>query len=313
MTATASAPQRVAVVLNPVKADAGLARDAIVIACRKGGFPDPVFLETEADDPGTSMARRALAEDFDLVLAAGGDGTVRAVAEVLMGRGVPLGLLPLGTGNLLARNLGADLGDPHRTVDIALFGSEKAVDMATFRLELADGGVREHAFCVMGGAGFDAQIMTDTREELKRIVGWAAYGEAGIRHIIAPPRWARFRVDDGPWQPRRMRSIMVANCGVLTGGLILVPEAKIDDGTLEVVVMTPRTTLGWLAMAAKVVLRHKRDLPVIEFISGKKVRAEFHEPIESQMDGDGTGLVSAFESEVRAGALLVRMPPSQAD
>ena len=313
MTATAPAPQRVAVVINPVKADADLARDAIVIACRKGGFPDPVFIETEADDPGTSMARRALDEDFDLVLAAGGDGTVRAVAEVLMGHDVPLGLLPLGTGNLLARNLGTDLGDPHRTVDIALFGDQRAIDMVSFRLELADGGVRENAFCVMGGAGFDAQIMTDTREELKKLVGWAAYGEAGMRHLVAPPRWARFRVDDGEWQPRRMRSIMAANCGILTGGLVLVPEAKFDDGRLEVVVMTPRTTLGWISMAAKVVLRHKRDLPVIEFISAKKVRAEFHEPIESQADGDGTGLISAFEAEIRPGALPVRVPPSQAD
>ena len=313
MTETPTGPQRVAVVINPVKAEADAARDAIVIACRKGGFPDPVFFETEADDPGFSMTRRAMEKGFDLVLAAGGDGTVRSVAEVLTGHDTPLGLLPLGTGNLLARNLGADLGDPHRNVDIALFGEERAIDMATFRTELADGSVQDHAFCVMGGAGFDAQIMTDTKDELKRLVGWVAYGEAGVRHLFAAPRWARFRIDDGEWQSRRVRSVMAANCGILTAGMVLVPQAKINDGVLDIVVMSPRSTLEWALMAAKVVFRQRRDLPVIEFFAGKKVRVEFHEPIESQVDGDGTGLITAFESQILPGVLSVRVPPSQAD
>lgn len=313
MTATPVAPKRVAVVINPIKADADVARDAVIIGCRKGGFPDPVFFETAEDDPGTAMTRRALEQDVDLIVAAGGDGTVRAVAEALIGSGTPLGLIPLGTGNLLARNLGADLGDPHRNVDIALFGAERAIDMATFRVELHDGTVRDHAFCVMGGAGFDAQIMTDTRDELKKLVGWAAYGEAGVRHLIAPPRWARFRIDDGEWQSRRVRSVMAANCGILTAGLILVPQAKINDGLLDLVVMSPRSTLEWALMAAKVVFRQRRDLPVIEFFAAKKVRVEFHEPIESQMDGDGTGLINGFESEILPGALSVRVPPTQGD
>lgn len=313
MTASPVAPKRVAVVLNPIKADADVARDAIVIGCRKGGLPDPVFFETEENDPGRSMAGRALDRGFDLIIAAGGDGTVRSVSEVLVGHDTPLGLLPLGTGNLLARNIGADLGDPHRNVDIALFGEVRAIDMVSFRVELEDGSVQDHSFCVMGGAGFDAQIMTDTKDELKRLVGWAAYGEAGVRHMFAPPRWARFRIDDGEWQSRRVRSVMAANCGILTAGMILVPQAKINDGMLDLVVMSPRSTLEWALMAAKVVFRQRRDLPVIEFFAGRKVRVEFHEPIESQMDGDGTGVITAFEAEILPGALSVRVPPSQAD
>ncbi|MFI7483977.1 diacylglycerol/lipid kinase family protein [Kocuria sp. M1R5S2] len=313
MTASPVAPRRVAVVLNPIKADADVARDAVIIGCRRGGLPDPIFLETAENDPGYSMTHRALEQDVDLIIAAGGDGTVRAVAEALIGHDTPLGLIPLGTGNILARNLGADLGDPHRNVDIALFGSERAIDMATFRVELHDGTTVDHAFCVMGGAGFDAQIMTDTKDELKKLVGWAAYGEAGVRHIFATPRWARFRIDDGGWQSRRVRSVMAANCGILTAGLILVPQAKINDGVLDLVVMSPRSTLEWALMAAKVVFRQRRDLPVIEFFAGRKVRVEFHEPIESQVDGDGMGLITGFESEILPGVLSVRVPPSQAD
>ena len=130
-------PQRVAVVVNPIKALADVARDSVIIACRKAGWADPVFYETEADDPGFSMARRAVEQGADVVLAAGGDGTIRAVGESLAGGDVPLGLVPLGTGNLLARNLEADLADPHHSVDVALFGSERSIDTVVMHLELS--------------------------------------------------------------------------------------------------------------------------------------------------------------------------------
>ena len=306
-------PQRVAVVLNPVKDQADLARDAVILACRKGRWVDPVFYTTEPDDPGYSMARRAVADGADVVLAAGGDGTIRVVGESLAGTGVPLGLLPLGTGNLLMRNLGADLTDPHHCVDVALFGSEKAIDTVSFRFEKEDGGCEERRFLVIGGAGFDAQIMADTKEDLKELVGWVAYGMAAPRHLFNRPRWARYSLDDGPWQSRRVRSVMVCNCGELTAGLVLVPDAELDDGILDLVVMSPRSVVGWVGMAAKVAFRRRHELPVINYYRGKSARVEFHEPTEAQIDGDTLGRVTGFESRVHPGSLLVRVPPSQAD
>ena len=306
-------PQRVAVVVNPTKALAHVAQDAVIIACRKAGWPDPVILETEADDPGFSMARRAVEMGVDVVLAAGGDGTIRAVGESLAGTGIPLGLVPLGTGNLLARNLEADLADPHNSVDVALFGSEKAIDTIAMHLEIEDGRTEDHRFLVMGGAGFDAQIMADTRDDLKDMVGWAAYAEAGARHLFNGPRWARFSVDGGPWDSRLVRSVMVCNCGELTAGLVLVPRARLDDGLLDLVVMTPRTAVGWLRMATMLVFRHRHELPVINYFSGRSVRVEFHEPLESEVDGDPLGAVKAFETKVDHKSLKVRVPPSHAD
>ena len=131
-------PQRVAVVLNPIKLQADEARDAVILACRKGGWSDPEFYLTEVDDSGYSMARRAVEDGADVVLAAGGDGTVRAVAETLAGTDTALGLVPLGTGNLLARNLGANLADPRQCVDVALFGSESSIDTVSFNVEFWD-------------------------------------------------------------------------------------------------------------------------------------------------------------------------------
>ena len=306
-------PQRVAVVVNPIKALADVARDSVIIACRKAGWADPVFYETEADDPGFSMARRAVEQGADVVLAAGGDGTIRAVGESLAGGDVPLGLVPLGTGNLLARNLEADLADPHHSVDVALFGSERSIDTVVMHLETADGRTEDHRFLVMGGAGFDAQIMADTKDNLKDLVGWAAYAEAGARHLFSGPRWARFSLDGGPWVSRLVRSVMICNCGELTEGIVLVPNAKLDDGFLDLVVMTPRSVVGWLRMMAKVVLQHRHEPPVIDYYSGKTVRVEFHEPIESEVDGDPLGDVKAFETTIDHRSLKVRVPPSQAD
>lgn len=311
--ASTPTPQRVAVVINPSKYDADSARDTVVVACRKAGWPDPVFLPTTVDDPGTSMAQAALKSGADVVLAAGGDGTVRTVAEVLANSGTPLGLIPLGTGNLLARNLGAHLDDVHHSVDIALFGDQRLIDMVSFSTENMRGERFEHALCVMGGAGFDAEIMSNTRDELKRQIGWMAYTEAGMRRLTAEPAWTRYSIDDGPWQTKRLRSIMAANCGVLTGGLVLVPGAKLNDGRMDAVVIAPRGPLGWVSLTSKIIFKQRHDLPAMEHHMCKKLRAEFHKPTEAQIDGDGLGRITAFEANIMPEALALRVPPSQGD
>lgn len=304
--------QHVAVVVNPIKAGAHDAINHTTLACRKAGWPQPRFFETRADDPGTSMTREALEWGADVVLAAGGDGTVRTVAEVLAGTGTPLGLIPMGTGNLLARNLGAHLNDIHHSVDIALFGEDKALDMVAFRTESDDGTMNEKLLCVMGGVGFDAEIMEHTSDRLKKRIGWMAYGEAGMRRVLMPPAWARFSLDDGPWQSRRVRSIMAANCGTLTGGLVLVPGAKLDDGKIDVVVIAPRHLLGWARLAGKVITQHRHPLPELDHYECRKMRAEFAEPTSGELDGDTVGHVVAFEAETIPGALSLRVPPTMA-
>lgn len=306
-------PQRVAVILNPIKLGADAARDAVVLACRKGGWADPAFYLTEVDDPGYGMTRRALEHGADVVLAAGGDGTTRAVAEVLAGTGVPLGLVPLGTGNLLARNLGSNLADPRFCVDIALFGSTRAIDSVALRLERPDGSVESRQFVVIAGAGFDAQIMADTRDDLKDRVGWVAYGAAATRHLFNRPGWARYSVDGAPWEPLRTRSAMICNCGELTAGMVLVPDALLDDGKLDLVLMNPRSVLGWAGMAAKVLFTFNHELPSLTYHQGKHVRVEFHQPQQAQLDGDTHGKVIALEAQVKPGSLVVRVPPSHSD
>src|SRR5579859_6326723 len=117
--------QQVAVILNPTKARAAEAEMLIEAACRGAGWPAPLVLETTADDPGHSMTREALEAGADVVIPCGGDGTVRVVAEALAGTDVALGLVPLGTGNLLARNLDIDITRLAQCVHTALFGRQR--------------------------------------------------------------------------------------------------------------------------------------------------------------------------------------------
>ena len=189
---TPAPSRRAAVVINPTKSGGRRFRAAFHRLCEAQGWAEPLWLETTAEDTGLGQARQALEEGVDVVIAAGGDGTVRCVAEVLAGSGTPMGIVPLGTGNLLARNLGIDITDPVAASYDVLNGSEKAIDVIKARLDHSD---KEQLFLVMAGLGYDAAIMANTVDELKDRVGWLAYVEAGIRHLPGKPVKARISID----------------------------------------------------------------------------------------------------------------------
>ena len=301
--------QQVAVILNPTKARAAEAEMLIEAACRGAGWPKPIVFETTAEDPGHSMTRQALEAGADVVIPCGGDGTVRVVAEALAGSDVALGLVPLGTGNLLARNLDLDLTRISQCVHTALFGRQRRIDTATMSLEDRTTGKKStHTFLVIAGMGMDAEILSDTNEDLKRAVGWIAYTEAGIRHM---PGRRRKRVDislnDSDFQTRRVRSVLFANCSKLPGGVDFIPEAYIDDGVLDIVIMSPRSLIGWVAMYIKILFQHNHPLPVMSFYGAQKVRLRSAEPLETQADGDPTGPATDIEVEVHPLSLLVRV------
>jgi diacylglycerol kinase (ATP) len=135
----AEQPRRlVAFVANPSKPDVEMLRKEILAAVADGRMPEMLWLETTVAEPGVAQARQAVAAGADVVVAIGGDGTVRAVAAALVGTGVPMGLLPLGTGNLLARNLDLPIGNPLGALEIALTGIDKTIDVGWVRI--LDGG-----------------------------------------------------------------------------------------------------------------------------------------------------------------------------
>ena len=302
------AKQQVAFIFNPTKSGVEDAKTLIARSVSKAEWLAPLFLETTAEDPGFAMAQAALDAKADVVIVGGGDGTVRAVAQTLRHTEVPLGIVPLGTGNLLARNLSLDVADVAGSVQIALFGHQRHIDSGLMELENSvTGSVSKHSFMVIAGLGMDAEVMSDTNSKLKEHVGWLAYSEAGLRHMVGPRKKVSIELDDEPAQQRKVRSVMFANCGLLPGGIDFVPDALIDDGVLDVVVVSPRSALGWIAMAGKVVFRHKNNLPVIDFYRSKNLTIRTIMPVETQIDGDPSGPATCVKVSVEPKSVLVRV------
>ncbi|MET4060579.1 diacylglycerol kinase (ATP) [Arthrobacter sp. UYP6] len=301
--------QRVAMVINPVKAHAPAARALLAEACELAGWDPPLILETTRQSPGYEQARRAVQLGADVVLAGGGDGTVREVARALANTPAALGLLPLGTGNLLARNLGLPVADLPASIRAALHGDQRRIDMGKISLQDADTGeLRSSTFLVMGGIGFDAEVIAATRDDLKKRVGWLAYSEAGVR--LLPGRRTRMSISLDGEAPkiRKVRSVLIANLGRLPAGIDFIPEARMDDGLLDVVIMSPRSLAGWLWVAGKVVTKNPRKIPVIDYRRARTVEIRVAQPTQTQLDGDLAGAATTVRVEVNPAALLVRAP-----
>ena len=305
----------VALVLNPVKLGAAEAAELVARGCSAAGWAPPLVFETAVEDPGYGQARRALAAGADVVLAAGGDGTIREVARAVAGTGIPLGLVPLGTGNLLARALDLPVGRPEAAVAVALHGHTRRIDMGRVELENRLTGTRHRdAFLVMGGIGLDAEVIAATREDLKRRVGWLAYSEAGLRLLMRPQRRTRMSValDGGAGVARKARTVLFANTGRMPAGIEFIPDARLDDGQLDVVVVSPRSVLGWAWVAGKAVTGFRRDIPVIEYLGSRRVTVTVEEPTATQLDGDVTGEATSVCAWVEPLALAVRVEDSPA-
>ncbi len=305
-TAPASTTQarRAAVIINPMKSPGGDFKADFHGLCEANGWAEPLWLETTAEDTGTGQAREALAAGVDVVIAAGGDGTVRCVAEVLAGTGTPMGLVPLGTGNLLARNLGIDITDPVAASRGVLNGTDAKVDVVKAALDHAED---EQLFLVMAGLGYDAAIMANTVDELKDRVGWLAYVEAGIRHLPGKPVKAEISIDGQPGVTRRIRSVMVGNCGKIMGGVEIFPDAKVDDGILDIVILAPAGKLGWLNVLAGVFGRKDSRNASVEYFTGKSAEITLDHEQEFQLDGDHLGKAKHLKVTVEPGALSLRM------
>jgi diacylglycerol kinase (ATP) len=319
-----SAPQRAAIVYNPVKVDLDAVRAAVDAAERKAGWQPTIWLETSVEDPGTGQTREALEQGADVVIAAGGDGTVRVVAEALRGSSASLALLPSGTGNLLARNLHLTLDDMPTSVEAAFEGEDVAIDLGIAQFERADGERLEHAFLVMAGIGLDAQMIVNTDDELKKKVGWLAYVDAIVKSLRDRDRLrVRYELDDAGVKGASVHTLLVGNCGSLPGNILLLPEAAVDDGMFDIVALRPEGFFGWLQIWTKIIwengvlrrsqvgrklLGFTKEVRTLRYLKGAKFTVRLERPDEFELDGDTFGEVVAFRTVVDPQALRVRIP-----
>jgi len=295
----------VALVVNPVKAgDVDELTSVIAHRCVELGWHAPTVHPTSKEDPGQGPARQAVADGATLVLVAGGDGTVRAVAEALTATGIPLGVIPLGTGNLLARNLGLPT-DRESAIDVALTGRDRTIDVG----RLDDGTV----FAIMAGAGFDAAMMRESPEGLKSAVGWPAYIVGGVRSLRRDRVSVELRLDDRPPIRARVRTVLIGNMGRLQGGLDLLPDAEPDDGCLDVVVVSPRRALDWFVLIGRALVRRRRRDHRMQTYRAERIDVRLARSQPRQVDGDLIAPALRLVAEVVPGALVIRVPAEEPD
>jgi YegS/Rv2252/BmrU family lipid kinase len=290
---------RAAFVVNPTKVSSPAAlRQRAETFMSRGGWEPPLWLETTEDDPGVGMCKQAVEEGCTVVFVCGGDGTVMAAATALSGTDVPMAILPLGTGNLLARNLDLPLDDEPAALRIGVHGATRQIDV---------GAIEGKRFVVMAGLGFDAAIMRDAPERLKKTVGWPAYIVSGAKHMRGRRISVTIAIDGGEPIERHVRTVLVGNVGKLQGGLLLLPNARPDDGVLDIAVLAPRNALDWARLTGRVLRR--KDVPDrrMERFQGKHVVIEAGRPQPRQLDGDLIEDGQSMDIEIEAGALAVRV------
>ena len=267
------------------------------------------FVVTAKAEAGVAAARDAAAGGADLVVAVGGDGTVRGCAEGLARSGVPLGIVPVGTGNLLARTLGIPAhARAALAVALGVGGTSEVASVdRQIDLAMADGA----PFTAMAGMGLDAKVVAATR--LKHHLGWLAYAMSGAIHLAMSPARFTIRMDGGAPVERLARSVVVGNSGLLPGGFSLLPDARVDDGLLDVGILAPHGPLGWPRVATRVLTHSHHQDRQLEWFQAREVEITAHVVLPREVDGEIVTPAQTLTAAVRPGALITRVPTHTGD
>ncbi len=239
--------------------------------------------------------------NYDVVFTLGGDGTAMEVAGALAGSDIPIGVLPGGTGNLLARALGIPR-NVERAVHSLMEGDSRRIDL---------GVVQGHRFAVAAGVGIDASMVAETPPWMKRRLGIFAYTIIATRAALRAVIFRRFfiaRVEvDGEIIERRAAAVLFANFGaILEDRISFGPDILVDDGVLDCCIFSPSHLWDAMRIMWRVTRRDFRPDPALLYRKGARFRIETVPILPIQADGELLGLTPADVSvEPLAARLLV--------
>lgn len=291
---------RALIITNPAAARA--AKKGLAVSRRRledGGLAVEV-VPTAGPGDAARLAKAALADGVELLIAHGGDGTAMEVGSVLVGTGCPLGLLPAGTGNVLAGNLRVRRA-PRAAAEVILAGASRLIDVGRLT---STAGVRY--FAVAAGAGFDAELMLRTLQRHKRRFGVGAYVATAVGLATAITRAdVRVETEDALHQARAA-TVLVANCGELIPGLLpLASRIVPDDGMLDVALLDAESLAGAARVAWRLLLRRPEADRGITLLRARTVRVVADRVLPVQADGEAAGATPmAIEVVPRALAVL---------
>jgi diacylglycerol kinase (ATP) len=274
----------------------GLAELRRVLADR--GFAKPLWYEIARSREAPAAARNAVEEGADLLLLWGGDGTVQRGIDALAGSHVTVAVIPAGTANLLATNLGVPI-DLAGAVDVALHGGRRRLDVGVLNGE---------RFANMAGAGFDAIMMKGADGAFKDRFGRVAYVWAGARAIRAKAAKMTVKVDGRPWFKGRASCVLLGNMGTITGGLTVFPHARPDDGLLEVGVVTAQGPVQWARILSRLATGHADRSKLVHMTRGREVDVRLGRPTPYELDGGGRPAKRHLRATVVPGAITVCVP-----
>jgi YegS/Rv2252/BmrU family lipid kinase len=293
---------KVAVVAHRGKSiDGGLAELRRVLV--DAGIDDPIWFEVPKSRKAPKRARRAVRDGAELVFVWGGDGMVQRTADALAGSDTPLAIVPAGTANLLATNLGIP-SDIAECVKIGLSGTRRRIDLGRFN--------GEH-FAVMAGVGFDARMIRDADAGLKDRVGRLAYIWTGVKNLKAPRVRARIEIDGARWLKAKVACVLVGNVGSLFGGVTVFEDARPDDGRLEVGVVTAKSATQWMRALARTATGRPERSPFVHLTSAERVSIRLASAMPYELDGGDRPATDRIRVRVVPGKAIVCVPDEAAE
>ena len=294
-------PRKIAVVAHSGKTvDGGL--DELRTRITDEGVDELIWYEVPKSKKAPAKVRKALGKKPDLLVVWGGDGMVQrsldTVARTKGGAKVPVGIIPAGTANLLATNLGV----PHdlaEAVRIAFHGERHKLDLGMLN--------GEH-FAVMAGIGFDGAMIQDADGKLKDRLGKLSYVYTGLRHLNADAPKATIKVDGTPWFTDDASCVLVGNVSTVTGGIKAFDHAKPDDGWLDVGVATARGVTQWARTMGRMAVGRSEDSPFVHMTRARRIDVKLQKPLTYELDGGARGAVRKIRVEVAPAAVKVCVP-----
>ena len=265
------------------------------------GVTDPMWIEVPKSRFAPKQVKRALKDGAELLFVWGGDGTVQRSVDAMAGSKTPLAILPAGTANLLATNLGIPQ-DIERAVAIGFRGERRLLDVGRFNGE---------RFAVMAGAGFDAAMIEQADGKLKDRLGRVAYVWTGSQNLRAKPFKAKIDVDGVPWYAGDASCILFGNVGHLFGGVEVFQDARPDDGRLEVGVVNAEGITDWMRTIARTAVGHPERSPLVQTTSAEKIKVKLNRKVLYEVDGGDRQKVKSFTVKVQPAAITICLPRSE--